>query len=232
MTGRDLVSASARLLGVLATGETLSAQEATDGLATLNRMLDSWSEEKLLVYARVREVFALTPGQSSRTLGTGGNFNTARPQAIAQARLLVNGLEYPVDILSEAEWAAIADKSVQTEIPTAIYPEGTYPLETVNIYPVPSAANSLVLYSWKPLSTVATLDTAISLPPGYERALVFNLAVDLAPEYGRPVPDRVDLVAARSLASIKRKNFRPSYLQIDGAIPARGRGRVDIRSGR
>ncbi len=44
-TARDLITMSLRSLGVLHSGETPSAEEANDGLDTLNQMLNSWIYE-------------------------------------------------------------------------------------------------------------------------------------------------------------------------------------------
>lgn len=44
-TARDLITMSLRSIGVLHSGETPSAEEANDGLATLNQMLNSWLYE-------------------------------------------------------------------------------------------------------------------------------------------------------------------------------------------
>lgn len=226
MTGRDLVSASLRLIGALAPGESLASSEATDGLSALNRMLSSWSTEELLIYARVREEFTLTPSTASYTLGTGGDFSTTRPLRIDEALLRdetqTPAVEYPVRILSLAEWASIRLKGVSYDRVTALYAEGTYPLETLNLYPMPSAAHKLVLWSWKPLTEVSTLDTAVAFPPGYEEALVYGLALRLTPEYGKAVPDAVAIVAVEAKANIKRMNHRPQYLRVDEALISEG----------
>jgi hypothetical protein len=62
---------------------------------------------------------------------------------------------------------------------------GTAPLGTVYLYPVPDAAETLYLDSLKPLTEITGLTTVLAFPPGYLSALKSNLAVLLAPEYGR-----------------------------------------------
>ena len=80
MTGRDLVSASLRLIGVVASGETPASSEATDGLSALNLLISSWSTDGLLIYAITAETpLTLTAGDGSYTMGTSGDF-TNRPQ--------------------------------------------------------------------------------------------------------------------------------------------------------
>lgn len=233
MTGRELITASLRLIGVIASGESLEASEATDGLETLNQLLGSWSNEGLMINAVVREEFALTPSDGSYTMGTGANFSTTRPIEIERAAIENQSstpmIEYPVHICTPEEWAEITDKDTTSEIPTHVYAEGTYPNETINLYPVPTVAHKLVLYSKKELTAIATLDTEISMPPGYDRALKFNLAIDLAPEYGKSVSAEVGMAAQESKAAIKSKNIKPRFLKCDAAIT--GGGSFDITRG-
>lgn len=223
MTGRDLISASLRLIGALAPGESLAASEATDGLASLNRMIDSWSTEGLIIHAVTAETaFALTASVATVTMGTSGNITT-RPMSIESAFIRDGSTDYPLRILTHTEYAAIVDKTVQSDYPTALYDDGAFPQRTLTLYPVPSAAHSIVLFTKRALTQIATLDTAISLPPGYDEALVYNLSIRLGPEYGKPLSAEVVGIAQESKASIKRANIKPLYMKPD-AIPAGGGG--------
>lgn len=227
MTGRDVISASLKLIGALAPGESLAANEATDGLATLNRMIGSWSNEKLTIFAKVREEFTLTANDGIYSMGSGADFNTTRPQFIENATIedqsVSPTVEYPLRILrSQDEWAGVAIKDLTSTYPQYLYAEGTFPNETINLWPVPTAANKLVLYTLKPLTEISTLDTSLSFPPGYEEALVFNLALRLAPEYGRIARADVIAIATEGKAAIKRTNDKPRFLRIDGIPAAKG----------
>jgi hypothetical protein len=222
MTGRDLVSASLRLIGVLASGETPEAQEATDGLSALNRLLDSWSTESLLIYTKPREVFTLVAGTSAYTMGSGGTFSTTRPLKIENAELRLTDtspvVEKPIDIVTKDEFAALTSKTLSSSIPMWLYAEGTHPLETINLWPVPSTAYQIALYSWKVLTQITTLDTSLAFPPGYERALVHALAIEIAPEYGKIPSDLVMAAALESKANIQRMNSKPHFLRVDCAL--------------
>lgn len=221
MTGRELLSASLRLIGALAPGESLAASVATDGLASINRMLDSWSNEALMLYSVVREEFLLTASDQSYSMGDGGDFDTDRPVEIESASIKIgsgsSSIEYEMTILSASEWAAIIQKEMSTSIPQFIYIDHGSPLATINIYPKPTTVYYLVLYSTKQLSEIA-LDAEVTLPPGYEEAIVYNGAKRLAPEFGRVVPAEVSEIAIESKANIKRKNHESSYLRVDNAL--------------
>ncbi len=224
MTALDLINGSLRLLGVLATGEAPAADEANDALNALNEMLDSWSTESLLIYAKIIESFALVGGQQVYTMGSGGNFNTARPLSVERAAISVLSSnpanEIPLELLNLDQWANINVKTVTSSIPLKLYIDGANPLTNLNLWPIPTVANNIVLYSWKPLSSIATLQTAIVIPPGYLKALRFNLAMTLAAEFGRQVDPIVAAGAAESKASIKRMNVKDQLLVTDPAIAA------------
>lgn len=233
-TVRDLIKGSLRLIGAIATGETPSADEQADGLSSLNRMLDRWSAENLLIYAVVREEFTLTPGTQSYTIGSSGTFNTSRPVRIERATIEEQSgdtPEYPVEILSLDEWALITTKNTQSEIPSKLFAEGTYPLDTLKLWPVPSAANKIVLYSLKPLTAFSAVGDTVSLPSGYEDAIVYNLALRLAPEYGKQPDAAIVIEATEAKENIKRMNIKPQYLSCDPGVLSRGGGGFNIMTG-
>lgn len=224
MTASDLINSSLRLIGILASGETASASESSDALTTLNNLIDSMSNENLLIFNNARETFPLVAGQQTYTIGTGGNFNTSRPQKVVNALIQPPNntpvIELPMKILNQDEYANVLIKTLQSTFPLYLYVDGSFPLDNINVWPVPSVTCNIVLYSWKPLANIANLTTALSLPPGYARMLQFNLAIDLAAEYGRQLMEPVPTIAVESKAVLKRKNATPQYLQVDEALQA------------
>lgn len=225
-TAQDILTSSLRLIGVLASGESLGANEATDGLNALNDMLDSWSTNNLLIPNKVKESFTVTGGKQTYTMGPSGtDFITSRPMWIENISVQqgsgANALDIPVEIVTEDQWAIIPMKQIQSAYPLYCYPEGTYPNETLNFYPVPSQSDTVVIYSAKALSQLTSLTTVLSLPPGYARAIRYSLALELAPEYGKAIRDDVSAKAAAAVADIKRVNHRPKYLRSDDALMPR-----------
>lgn len=209
MTVRELIRKSMLLIGAVSSGESLSADEAADGLSSLNDLLDSWSTDGLLIPASTIEEFTLTPGQASYTIGVSGNFDTANPQVIEEARLKdVSGtaFEIPISIYNIQEYADITQKTTQSSQPDALYFQRGGALSTIYLYPVPSAANKLVLYSKKALSSFASVNDSIVLPPGYQRALRYNLALELAVEYGKQPSEYVFQTSQDLKAQLMRVN--------------------------
>lgn len=183
-----------------------------------------------MVYAETQETpFTLTAGVSTVTMGTGGNI-TNRPQEILRAALRAGSNDYPVDILTLEEYARITSKGVQSPLPYALYDDGGYPLRTLTLYPVPSSGNQLVLWTKRQISQIATLDTVLAFPPGYEEAIVYNGAIRLAPEYGKAATAEVADIARATRADIKRKNTKTHLLRSDEAILG-SHGRFNILTG-
>jgi hypothetical protein len=220
-TVRDLITDALDLVGVSAPGETVQAADAQRAFRALNRMLSSWNTEGLMVYSINIQTFTLTGNQQSYTIGPGGNFNTTRPERIEQAYLRVpssSNLDLPLRLLTDSEWADIRLKPTTSDLPRMLYNDGNNPLSTLYLWPVPTQANVLVLYVWNQLSQYADLSDTVTLPPGYEEAIVYNLAVRLATSFGRPIPPEVSAIAATSKGAIKSVNITPTYLRCDDAL--------------
>lgn len=200
----DIITGAAKKIGVIFKSEVLDDDEANDGLITLNDMLDTWSNDNLTTFSYTLENFPLT-GAASYTIGTGGNFNTSRPINIVTAVVRIGTIDYDLAPITEEQYQLdIAFKGITLQIPKFITYDNGYPLGIIKMYAVPTAGGTLYLQSNKPLSNLSALTTAVDLPPGWKRALIYNLAIDIAPEYGAEVPAQVQQIAKSSLAAIKR----------------------------
>ncbi len=183
-TALNLITGAARLLGVVRKGEALDGDEAADGLSALNAMLSAWGSERLMALARVRESFTLTSA-SSYTIGSGQTLNTTLPIAISNAFIRIGGVDYQLEEVTDEEYDQISIKDISgipyvfnfTNSPTTA-------TATIRLYPAPSAGYELHLLSEKPFTTL-TLATDIYFPQtAGERAARYNLAVEMAPEFG------------------------------------------------
>lgn len=221
MTGLELISSSLRLINVLASGETCPADMASDGLNVLNDMIDSWNTQRLAIYTTRIDDFPLVVSQQAYTLGTGGDFNIPRPVQIdgMSAILLyspANPVEVPMTMFTVDQWQnQVPVKVVAGTFPLICYDDGGFPLRTLNMWPVPSAAgNKIRIYSWQSLPA-QSLVASVSFPPGYQKAFRYNLAVDLAAEFSAPVPPIVQQEAIKSLGVLKALNMPDLNMQSD-----------------
>lgn len=223
-TASAIIRRALRLIGAIAAGETPSANEQADALEALNAMLDSWRTSSLSVYALRDETLTLT-GAASYTIGTGGALNTTRPVRIASAYERIGTTDYPVRIASAAAWYELAAKSTTSDVAEWLYYESSYPLGTLYLWPKPTTG-VLHLVTWVPLTSYAAAND-VALPPGYQDAITYNLAVRMAPEYGRPVTPELAAIARDALSRLERVNFRTPVM----STGLEGGRKADIRSG-
>ncbi len=220
-TTRDLITAAARLINVVDATESLTDEDAQAFERALNGMIDSWSNNRLMIHGIKQYVHTLTPSNPSFTIGPGGDLDVVRPLAIEQmnARFGVGSaqVDLPMQPLTDAQYATIPMKNLGNLYPRRYYDDRAYPLRTVTLYPVPGTL-SVVVWLREPLLTYATLDDVISLPPGYERAFRFNLAVEIAPEFGKEVGEPIASIASAAKLELERLNSVPRYLTGDGAM--------------
>lgn len=219
----DLIKGSFRLLGVLASGEEPRADEAQDALASLNDMLESWKLERLMVYAILPTTLNLVAGKATYTLGPGGDLNIERPTELDQISLLytTNGspvINMPVPLLNLDQFQQILVPTTTSTIPQWAYLDDNYPMRSLTFYPVPSQVYATNLFLWKQIDAFTDIFQIISLPSGYQRALRYNLALELAPEYSVNPSQVVAAVAQESRSNVKLRNIKPMYLQVDPAL--------------
>lgn len=227
-TAGDIITRALRSLSVLAQGESADSDQLSDGLVSLNDMLVAWSNERLTVYKTVQESIALVGGQSAYDIGSGAtSINTVRPIKIEGAFIRLGGVDYPLQILTREQYNEISNKSLSSDLPCALYYDPGFPTSNIRIYPAPTGG-TLYFDSWKPFSAFSTVSDAVSLPPGYDRALRLNLAVEMMPDYQVQNPMVLGL-AKESKAGLKRANHNPAVMSFDASIPLNGN--YDIRVG-
>jgi hypothetical protein len=190
-TANDLITRAFRKSRVIGKDQVPAPDEAADALTDLNDLLDEWWNDKLLVFRVLSEQFALVGGQQSYTIGTGGNFNTTRPEKIVPGtRYVLNGIERQLEVLtSRKAWDEIPYKALQGP-PQVVFYDPAYPTGNVLFYPTPDQAYVVYIDSWARLQNIAALVTQISLPPGYNRLIINGLGIAIAGEYGMEPPAR------------------------------------------
>lgn len=236
-TALQLIQRAYQLCGY-APNEPLSGADVDLGQDTLNKMLDLWSNDRLMCYALTSQKVTLQPGKAAYTIGTavGADVNAARPVKIQEgygAAYLTdsNGNNYPVDVLERNQWNQIANRSATTvsDLPQVLYYDPQFPLGIVNVWPMPTQAITLSFDSTLSLPDMPGATTQFSLPPGYELAIQSNLAVLLKPFLsGTEISKTVAAIAAKSKADIMRTNTRRNIAQFDRSIVGVGNRSYNI----
>jgi hypothetical protein len=222
-TYQNLVDGALRICGALASGASPTSQENTDYLQVLNELLAGWSAKLGPVFSETIESLTWTGGQSSRTIGTSGNFNTARPQQVLAAYYRdSSSIDNPIRLITHQEYQALWDKSEAQDIPlyVAYQPTNSSNQGTLFVWPVPASDWTFRLVSLKPLGAVSALSDTVTLPPGYEEAIRWNLAVVFGPENGAQLSPTVFEKAQDSLFNLIRLNDTgPNEMNHDPMAP-------------
>ena len=220
-TAGDQINGALRLLGVLAEGETPSAATSQDALVALNQMIDSWNTERLSVFSTQDQVFSWLPGNISRTLGPSGDFVGNRPILLDDSTYFrdpASGISYGIKIINQQQYDGIAVKTVTSTYPQVIWLNMSYPNIEMYIYPVPTKVLEWHFISVEELTQPALLATPLAFPPGYLRAFRYNLACELAPEFGVEPSPTVSRIAMTSKRNLKRINNPDDIMSLPYSI--------------
>ena len=201
-TAREIVTTMLRRIGAVTANESPTAGELVDGLSALNQMVESWANDGLLVYARTEESFTLT-GATEYTVGSGQDFDTVPFNFIVSAYVRQGTTDYPLTGITDREYARLSTKTTTIGVPDYYNYNNGFPSAILRFWPVPSEG-TLYVVSEKPLISFAA-DTTISLPAGWERALISNGAIEVAPEYGLEPSASLANAAVTSLAGLRRQ---------------------------
>jgi len=147
------------------------------------------------------------------TAGSAPITRTTRPIRIESGCFVrtVAGVDTPVLICSRERYAEKENKNT-AGTPTALFYDKQYPTGVIWLYPRPDdGTQEMFIEMWQPFKHVSTTDLSeiIFMPGEYLLALKWNLAVELAPEYGRMVQDYVFQKSRESMNIIRAANGKP-----------------------
>jgi hypothetical protein len=232
-TAGDQINRALRLLGVLAEGETPSAETSQDALMAMNQMIDSWDTERLSVFCTQDQVFTWPAGLVSRTLGPTGDFVGLRPVLLDDSTYYRDpgtGVSFGVKFINQQQYNGIAVKTVTSTYPQVIFVNNTFPDIDMYVYPRPTRDLEWHFVSVQKLDNPAGLATVLLFPPGYLRAFTYNLAMEIAPEFGVEPSPQVQRIAMTSKRNLKRINNPDDVMSLPYAIVAT-RQRFNIFAG-
>lgn len=317
MTARALITQSMQLANIIQAGESPTADDINLAEQAFNIMIDSWSNDRLMIYSIQPYVFNAIAGQQDYLLGPGQNIVTygvitpgsayidgtyinvpmisttgvgvlatatitvlagavtnvqvysvnmegvqdgygyqpgdilttsnvnlggfgsgfsvtvgtvssgdwivPRPMYIEQLYNVWNsGTPQQVDIeigrANDSQWAAITVKNTPSTFAFTFYDNGDYPLRKISLWPIPTA--NLPIRAWlrQPIVDFTSLDVPVQFPPGYARTFLYNLAVEMAPYWGKTIGMDIQNVAVSSRLAIAKSNSVPQYSNGDGGL--------------
>jgi hypothetical protein len=232
-TAADQINGALRLIGQLAEGEIPSLETSQDALTALNQMIDSWNTERLSIYSTQDQVFTWPNNQIHQTLGPTGTLVGNRPILLDDSTYFkdpTNGISFGIKIINQQQYDGIAVKTVTSTYPQVMWINMDYPNIDMYVYPVPTKALEWHFISVDELTQPALLSTTLAFPPGYLRCFKYNLAVEIAAEFGVEPPPTVSRIAMSSKRNLKRINNPDDIMSLPYSIVAT-RQRFNIFAG-
>lgn len=109
-------------------------------------------------------------------------FNLPRPVSIESANFINStGESFDLDLLTSQRWSKKPSKATTDRISTELYFDFAYPLATAYPWPITTQSGCKIeFWTWQQLLKFAAIGDTFDFPPGYEVAIMMNLAVDLS----------------------------------------------------
>ncbi len=186
ITLADILTPSLRMAGISKRpGITASGEMFGELIPAANRLLASWNCNGHIVFTTSIDQYPLNAGQKIFSIGPGGDFNGPRPIYVREANFLFPTnptLRIPIKILDDDEWSKIGVQDIIGAPTWYLYYDGSYDANgrgKIYIVGQPPTGYQLELFTWQALKADFTATTdAFIFPPGYEKALVSNLAIE------------------------------------------------------
>lgn len=230
-TAAAIAKASLSKLGLLTGNKAPQGSALATCMKALNTFADSLQLSRPFAHELLETVVQVTAGTVSMTLGPGADIDIPRPVFIADCSYIrVSGIDHRVEILDDRGWAGISQKTLTGSWPQALRFDGGMP--TGNLFFWPQGGGELHLFTpTVSVSNFADATTSYELPPGYERMFIYNLAIEVAPDF-EVTPRPVIFETAKSTRrAVKLANLTVPAL----STPSLGGGRyteADFIAGR
>lgn len=216
MTIREFLEKSLRQIKVLAAGESADGDTIQDALLSFNILMDAWNAEGLI---------RSKGGISSQAITAAQTFSFTNSTIDPSAVYGVNHL--PDSQTAQRELQILTVEQFQIEmtktVVTGTYAEKIYFYKDLSgdlkgyLFPTPSGTGTLKFFVQERFTATnsnLSSDFPVELV-GYQRALLFNLALEMCPEFGVQ-PDAVLIKnAEESKAQVMRSNFEPIIINAD-----------------
>jgi hypothetical protein len=199
ITAYDLMQFSGTTLGELSPGEEWNESERTYIRAKLNAIIDNANIQEEMATAATVATVALVNGTQSYALGT-------RVVKIVSAEVQQSsGSTMPLKIVNAQEWNAIIDRDALSAYPQSLFYDRGFTTGTIYLSPIPTGG-TLTYVAWLGQPTFATSGSSTTLLPGYERYLVTQLAIEIAPFFKSEVPPSVISANKEAKDEIRKLN--------------------------
>lgn len=196
-TRADIIKSALRKAGALGDWESPTSEQTTAAALALQMLVKAWQVQGMPVWViKEQSIPSTNLAGGTVNIGLGQTINVAKPLKVLQAFLRRDDLDTPLDIWDRWNYNTLVNHSIEGT-PTIIYYQPLLTYGTLHCYPLPDAATqtatSVVIHYQAMFEDMDSDSNDLSFPPEWTKAVTYQLAVDLAPEYGLSINERQQL---------------------------------------
>jgi hypothetical protein len=194
LTRNQFIEAAMRKCGRLAKGQSADSTDLANGMLALNSIIAEYQTLGMALWARTDYSVTLVAGQRNYTIGDGQTINTPFPLKMQKVVLetVTGGSMREIFPTAYQDFRLLNTES--TGVPVSYTYQPKVNLGVLSLWPLPdatsAAAYTLQLTYQRPFEGFSAAGETPDFPQEWQNALIYNLAVALAPEYGVPLEDR------------------------------------------
>lgn len=212
LTRDTIISAALRKISAISKGQAVATLDTTNGTEALNAMLKSFQTKGMPLWAIAEYSFALTATRNYN-IGVGQTLATPAPLKITQAYLKDTTAitSRPLNIQTHYDYNNLQPTSTDTGPPINLMYEPKNQLGVIHLWPKPdtySIANCQVTITYqRPFEDMVGASDNLDFPQYWTEAIIYGLALRLAPEYGVPITDMSTLAKQASVFLLEALEF-------------------------
>lgn len=193
----DIIAAALRKIAYLVQGISVNTNDTTSAMQALNAMIKTFQTTGMPLWKMQETNFPLT-ATNLYTIGNGQTINTDAPLKVVQARRVYtdSGVTVPMNIYTHYDFRLLTSQQT-VGTPINIWYEPLRTTGNIHIWPIPDATTiaqqTITIQYQAPFDDMVNPGDSIDFPSYWTEAVIYGLAVRLAPEYGVPLPDRAVL---------------------------------------
>lgn len=194
LTAAQFVDRALGKIGVRGQGFSVSADEQSEAIDTLNEMLKTWSMEGPNLWTKQVQSVALVSGTQTYTLNP-------RPRLVYNARHVEDGVErLPLSEWDRDVWENFIYKT-STGTPLVYVLDKQRTATTITFWPIPTfdtGTHTVNVGYERAWNIVTAADQEVDVPEEFTETVVMCLAARLIEDYQLPENDHTRRISARA----------------------------------
>jgi hypothetical protein len=228
LTARKIIHNAYLMLGIKKFGETVSGEEAEIGLSLFNELLESFSQNGLLIPYRETISFTMTPNKGVYTVSevVAADVNARPIERLDYVSFQSDTVIYPCNILTANGFYENFRVQGLASMPyNVLLQKATYQSELI-FYPIPDREYVCTVQGKFKFADVELDDRLDELPDVYRRFMRYGIARELCEAYGVEWSSKNEAIYQELLRTAESSNDIDLTIGITDSASLAGSARV------